>query len=29
LNVKKYIGELLDKFEMKSCNTVSNPSERN
>jgi len=26
---KKYIGELLDKFEMKDCNTVSNPSETN
>jgi len=23
---QKYIGELLEKFEMKSCNTVSNPS---
>jgi len=23
---KKYIGELLDKFEMESCNSVSNPS---
>jgi len=22
-------GELLDKFEMKSCNSVSNPSETN
>jgi len=25
----KYIGELLDKFDMKNCNTVSNPSETN
>ena len=26
---QKYIGELLDKFEMDSCNTVSNPSKTN
>jgi len=26
---QKYIGELLEKFEMKSCNTISNPSETN
>jgi len=26
---QKYIGELLDKFEMKDCNSVSNPSETN
>ena len=26
---EKYIGVFLDKFEMKSCNTVSNPSETN
>jgi len=26
---QKYIGELLDKFEMKSYNSVSNPSEIN
>jgi len=26
---QKYIGELLDKFEMKDCYSVSNPSETN
>lgn len=26
---QKYIDELLDKFEMKSCNTISNPSKTN
>ncbi|CAJ2662467.1 unnamed protein product [Trifolium pratense] len=26
---QKYIGELLDKFEMESCNPLSNPSETN
>ena len=26
---QKYIGELLVKFEMKDCNSVSNPSETN
>jgi len=29
ISQQKYIGELLDKFEMKSCNTISNPSETN
>jgi len=29
MNQQKYISELLDKFEMKSCNSVSNPSETN
>ncbi|PNY00347.1 copia protein [Trifolium pratense] len=26
---QKYIGELLDKFEMNSCKSISNPSETN
>jgi len=26
---QKYIGELLNKFQMKNCNSVSNPSETN
>lgn len=27
---QKYIGELmLEKFEMKDCNSISNPSETN
>jgi len=29
MHQQKYIGELLDKFEMKSCNSVSNPSKTN
>lgn len=26
---QKYIGELLEKFDMTDCNTVTNPSETN
>ncbi|CAJ2679021.1 unnamed protein product [Trifolium pratense] len=29
VNQQKYIGELLDKFEMNGCNPISNPSETN
>ncbi|CAJ2645977.1 unnamed protein product [Trifolium pratense] len=29
MHQQKYIGELLEKFEMKSCNPLSNPSETN
>ncbi|MCI16965.1 copia-type polyprotein, partial [Trifolium medium] len=29
MHQQKYIGELLEKFEMNSCNSVSNPSETN
>jgi hypothetical protein len=29
MHVQKYIGKLLDKFEIKSCNSVSNTSETN
>ncbi|CAJ2637748.1 unnamed protein product [Trifolium pratense] len=29
MHQQKYIGELLEKFEMESCNPLSNPSETN
>ncbi|XP_073223568.1 secreted RxLR effector protein 161-like [Cicer arietinum] len=29
MHQQKYIGELLEKFEMNSCNSISNPSEIN
>jgi hypothetical protein len=29
ISQKKYIGELLKKFEMKDCNHVSTPMEKN
>lgn len=29
MHQQKYIGELLDNFEMNSCNSISNPSETN
>lgn len=29
MHQQKYIGELLEKFEMNSCTSISNPSETN
>lgn len=29
MHQQKYIGELLEKFEMNNCNSISNPSETN
>ena len=29
MHQQKYIGELVEKVEMKNCNSVSNPSETN